>query len=52
MSAELQKKRDQRAESLGIDPTLIASKATLYALARDWETESARIMKWQRELLA
>ncbi len=52
MSAELQKKRDKRAGELGIDPTLIASKATLYALARDWETESARIMQWQRDLLA
>lgn len=51
-SAALQKIRDQRAQELGLDPTLIASKATLYALARDWDAEAPRIMEWQRQLLA
>jgi ribonuclease D len=49
--AELQRKRDRRAEELGIDPTLIASRATLSDLARDWDKHSSTLMNWQRELL-
>jgi ribonuclease D len=48
---ELQKRRDARAVELGIDPTLIASRAVLSDLARNWEEYSGEIMKWQRELL-
>jgi len=48
---EFQKRRDARAHELGIDPTLIASKATLLALAEDWETNQNELMNWQRELL-
>jgi len=36
---------------LGIDPTLIASRAVLSDLARDWEESSTELMKWQRNLL-
>jgi ribonuclease D len=43
--------RDRAAKQLGIDPTLIAPKAALLALAQDWETASAGLMSWQRELL-
>ena len=43
--------RDRRALELEIDPTLIASRASLGALSHDWETQQARMMKWQRELL-
>jgi len=48
---ELEKIRDAHAHKLGIDPTLIASKATLGNLARDWDTHAAELMNWQRELL-
>ena len=48
---EMEKRRDQHAHELGIDPTLIASKATLGDLARDWEKFSSDLMNWQRELL-
>jgi ribonuclease D len=47
----LQKIRDGHATLLGIDPTLIASKATLGDLARDWDKHAPELMKWQRELL-
>jgi ribonuclease D len=49
--AELQKKRDARATELGIDPTLIASRAVLLDLAEDWARHQAELMAWQRELL-
>jgi ribonuclease D len=48
---ELQKKRDARAEELGIDPTLIASRSTLSDLAHNWEAHSPDLMNWQRSLL-
>jgi ribonuclease D len=49
--AELARCRDAHAHKLGIDPTLIASKATLGELARDWERHAPELMNWQRELL-
>jgi len=48
---ELEKRRNAHAHELAIDPTLIASKATLGDLARDWDKYSPELMKWQRELL-
>jgi ribonuclease D len=48
---ELEKIRDARARELGIDPTLIAPKATLGDLARDWDRHAQELMNWQRELL-
>jgi ribonuclease D len=48
---ELEKIRDAHAHKLGIDPTLIASKATLGDLARDWDKHALELMSWQRELL-
>lgn len=48
---ELEQRRDRRAQELGMDPTLIASKATLGELAQAWETAAAELMTWQRELL-
>ncbi len=47
--ADLRKTRDAQAESLAIEPTLIASKAALVAVARGRVPE--RMMSWQRELL-
>jgi len=48
---EIEKRRDQHAHQLGVDPTLIASKSVLGDLARDWEKYSPELMNWQRELL-
>jgi ribonuclease D len=48
---ELQKRRDTRAAELAIDPTLIASRATLSELARSWDRHAGELMNWQRELL-
>ena len=47
----LQKVRDARARELGIDPTLIASRAVLLDLAEDWNKHEKELMNWQRELL-
>ena len=44
-------RRDAQAKLLNIDPTLIAAKATLFALARHDEFEWERLLPWQRELL-
>jgi ribonuclease D len=43
--------RDRVAKQLCIDPTLIAPKATLLALAQDWDAASTQLMNWQRELM-
>ena len=48
---ELERRRDARAHKLGIDPTLIASRATLGELARDWDQHTPELMRWQLELL-
>ncbi|HXT42335.1 MAG TPA: HRDC domain-containing protein [Candidatus Angelobacter sp.] len=48
---ELRQRRDRRAAELSIDPTLIASRATLSAVARDWDAAQTALMAWQRELL-
>jgi len=50
--AELQKRRDARAQELAIDPTLIASRAVLQELAENWDQAAEKVlMKWQLELL-
>jgi ribonuclease D len=49
---ELQERRNKHAEELGIDPTIIASRATLMGLAQETEESSADLQGWQRELLA
>ena len=48
---ELQHHRDARAAELGIDPTLIASRATLSDLAHDWGKFEGELMNWQKKLL-
>jgi ribonuclease D len=48
---EIEKIRNHHAHELAIDPTLIASKATMGDLARDWEKYSPELMNWQRNLL-
>jgi len=47
---ELEKKRNRHAHELGIDPTIIASRAELVELARGDEADNG-LMKWQSELL-
>ncbi|MDE3068036.1 MAG: HRDC domain-containing protein [Verrucomicrobiota bacterium] len=49
---ELERRRNARAHELGVDPTLIASRATLGDLSRDWDRHARGLMNWQRELLA
>jgi ribonuclease D len=48
---ELEKRRDAHAHKLGIDATLIASRATLNDLARHWDQHATGLMIWQRQLL-
>jgi ribonuclease D len=49
--ADIQKRRDASAAALGIDPTLIASRAMLSDLAHDWDKHASQLMNWQRGLL-
>jgi ribonuclease D len=49
---ELEERRDAAAHSLGIDPTIIASRSVLGDLARDWDQHAPELMNWQRNLLA
>jgi ribonuclease D len=48
---ELNRRRDHAAKELAIEPTLIASRATLSLLARDRESQAGDLMQWQRQLL-
>lgn len=48
---ELEERRNRRAAQLELDPTLIASRATLLALASDWDRHENELVNWQRELL-
>lgn len=48
----LKRRRDAHAEKLDIDPTLIASRATLENLALNWEGHAGKLMRWQRRLLS
>jgi ribonuclease D len=44
-------RRDRQAAALGLEPALIASRAMLLTLARNWEKHSVELLPWQRELL-
>jgi ribonuclease D len=48
---ELEKRRNRAATELGIDPTLIASRAMLVLLAKDWEANQGELSNWQRQFL-
>lgn len=48
---ELRRRRDAQASQLGIDATLIASKAILVGLATNRAGAETGLMNWQRELL-
>jgi len=47
----LEERRDAAAHHLGLDATLIASRAVLGDLARDWDKHAPELMNWQRQLL-
>lgn len=47
----LEQRRNRRAHELAIDPTLVASRATLVALAHDWERFAPRLLPWQCAIL-
>ena len=49
---ELEERRNKQAAELGLDPTLIASRATLLTLAHDWDRQQDLLMAWQRDLLS
>lgn len=48
----LEKRRNKCAAELCIDPTLIASRATLLMLASDWDQHQIELMQWQKTLLS
>lgn len=48
---ELIKRRNQTAEELGIDPSLIAARATLEALSSDQGQAPELLLKWQRKCM-
>lgn len=49
--ASLRARRDRHAAALSLDPSLIASRATLATLARDWDKHALELLPWQRDLL-
>jgi ribonuclease D len=49
---DLKSKRDAAATELKLDPSLIAPKATLEALAASPESAAERLMPWQQGILA
>jgi len=48
---ELQRRRNRSAEELGLEPSFIAPRSTLEAIAADDARTSALLVPWQRELL-
>ena len=49
---DLERRRNRRAHELDIDPTLVASRAMLVLLAKDWNTHQEELMAWQKQLLS
>src|SRR6266480_3776814 len=48
---ELRRRRDKSAEELGLDPSFIAPRGTLEAIAADDRRATSLLVPWQRELL-
>src|SRR6185503_18689435 len=48
---DLERRRNRRANELSIDPTLIASRAMLVLLAKNWDEHQEELMIWQKALL-
>lgn len=51
VAEELRVRRDERANDVGIDPTLVASKSTLYSLGRRDPGAWEGLLPWQRGFL-
>jgi len=49
---ELRRHRDHAAKDLDLEPSFIAPRATLEAIARDETRASALLVPWQRQLIA
>ena len=47
----LRKRRDEEAARLGVDPTIVATRSVLEALANDPSRAADVLMNWQRRLL-
>lgn len=52
LADDLRQRRDAWASFLKIDPTIIAPRSALFALARSGSGEWERLMPWQRELMS
>jgi ribonuclease D len=48
---ELRRQRDKSAEKLGLEPSFIAPRGTLEAIAADHTRAASLLVPWQRELL-
>lgn len=48
---ELRHQRDQAARKLGLEPSFIASRSTLLAIAADSSRATSLLVPWQRQLL-
>jgi ribonuclease D len=48
---ELRRRRDKSAEELGLEPSFIAPRSTLEAIAGDYTRAAALLVPWQCELL-
>jgi ribonuclease D len=48
---ELRRRRDKSAEDLGLEPSLIASRSALEAIAADESRATVLLVPWQRQVL-
>jgi ribonuclease D len=48
---ELRRRRDKSAEELGLEPSFVAPRSTLEAIATDRARAAALLVPWQRQLL-
>ena len=48
---ELRRRRDKSAQELGLEPSFIAPRSTLEAIAAERARAAALLVPWQRELL-
>ena len=51
LAEDLRKRRDVKAQELGLDPSFIAPRATVDSIAADQERSAVLLVPWQRQLL-
>ncbi len=51
LAEDLRKRRDLKAQELGLDPSFIAPRATMESIAVDQERSADLLVPWQRQLL-